>query len=190
MASRPTFTKLTPMLRRARPGASSLTRGSPILQALQAQRQQQQQQQQQHQPSIQPTIAARFAHAIPKPKAAREAEAKSPAQMRLEASPHYQLDFTCVPCDTRSRHKVSKQGYHHGSVLITCPSCHNRHIISDHLGIFGDRKVTVEDLMREKGRLVKRGTLGEDGDIEFYPDEGIAEGAEAAAAAAKKDGSA
>lgn len=25
--------------------------------------------------------------------------------------------------------------------------------------------------MREKGRLVKRGSLGEDGDIEFWPDE-------------------
>ncbi|KAK2036111.1 DNL zinc finger protein [Colletotrichum somersetense] len=183
MASRPTFTKLTPILRQARPGASPLNRGSPILQALQARCQQQL--------PFQPIIPARFAHAIPKPKAAREAEAKSPAQMRLEASPHYQLDFTCVPCDTRSRHKVSKQGYHHGSVLITCPSCRNRHVISDHLGIFGNRKVTVEDLMREKGRLVKRGTLGEDGDIEFYPDEDIAEAeAQAQVTDAKKDGSA
>ncbi|WQF84581.1 Putative mitochondrial import protein TIM15 [Colletotrichum destructivum] len=179
MASRSPFTKLTPMLRRACPGASPLNRSSPILQALQAQQQ-----------PFQPTVAARFAHAIPKPKATRDAEAKSPAQMRLEASPHYQLDFTCVPCDTRSRHKVSKQGYHHGSVLITCPSCRNRHVISDHLGIFGDRKVTVEDLMREKGRLVKRGTLGEDGDIEFYPDEAAAAAAEAEATPdTKKDGS-
>ncbi|KAF6842637.1 DNL zinc finger [Colletotrichum musicola] len=117
------------------------------------------------------TFAARFAHSIPKPKSALEAEAKSAQQLRRETEPHYLLDFTCVPCDTRSRHKVSKQGYHHGSVLITCPSCRNRHVISDHLGIFGDRKITVEDLMREKGRLVKKGALGEDGDIEFYPEE-------------------
>jgi protein import protein ZIM17 len=41
------------------------------------------------------------------------------------------------------------------------------------LNIFGDRKVTVEDLMREKGRLVKRGSLGEDGDIEFWPEESL-----------------
>lgn len=75
-----------------------------------------------------------------------------------------------MPCGTRSAHNISKQGYHHGSVLITCPSCRNRHVISDHLKIFGDRKVTVEDLMREKGVLVKRGTLGEDGDIEFWED--------------------
>ncbi|UNI14930.1 hypothetical protein JDV02_001508 [Purpureocillium takamizusanense] len=86
---------------------------------------------------------------------------------------YYQLSFTCVPCGHRSHHNVSKQGYHGGSVLITCPSCRNRHVISDHLGIFGDRSITVEDLMREKGNLVKRGSLGEDGDIEFWPDDDV-----------------
>lgn len=55
-------------------------------------------------------------------------------------------------------------------MLIACPSCKNRHVISDHLKIFGDRKITIEDLMRERGQLVKRGTLGEDGDIEFWDD--------------------
>ena len=84
---------------------------------------------------------------------------------------YYQLSFTCKPCGHRSHHNVSKQAYHHGSTLITCPSCRNRHVISDHLNIFGDRKVTIEDIMREKGQLVKRGSLGEDGDIEFWPDD-------------------
>ena len=28
----------------------------------------------------------------------------------------------------------------------------------------------MEDLLREKGQLVKRGTLGEDGDVEFWED--------------------
>lgn len=84
---------------------------------------------------------------------------------------YYQLSFTCLPCGYRSHHNVSKQGYHHGAVLITCPECRNRHVISDHLGIFGERNVTVEQLMQEKGRLVKKGSLGEDGDIEFWPDE-------------------
>ncbi|RYP03986.1 hypothetical protein DL764_004757 [Monosporascus ibericus] len=88
----------------------------------------------------------------------------------------YFLTFTCVPCSGRSSHNVSKQGYHHGSVLITCPSCRNRHVISDHLHIFGDRKMTVEDLMRERGQLVKRGTLGEDGDVEFWEDETATDG--------------
>ena len=87
--------------------------------------------------------------------------------------PQYELTFTCKPCGTRSAHKISKQGYHHGSVLITCPSCRNRHIISDHLGIFGTapgQARTIEDIMREKGQFVKKGTLGEDGDIEFWED--------------------
>lgn len=79
-----------------------------------------------------------------------------------------------MPCGARSAHRVSKQGYHHGSVLITCPSCRNRHIMSDHLGIFGTTSSgegrTVEDILREKGRLVKKGTLGEDGDVEFWED--------------------
>lgn len=29
--------------------------------------------------------------------------------------------------------------------------------------------------MREKGQLVKRGSLGEDGDIEFWPEEPVPE---------------
>ncbi|KAJ9164554.1 hypothetical protein NKR19_g1193, partial [Coniochaeta hoffmannii] len=82
--------------------------------------------------------------------------------------PQYELTFTCIPCGTRSKHKVSKQGYHHGTVLIACPGCKNRHVIADHLKIFSDKRITVEDLMREKGRLVKRGTL--DGDVEFWDD--------------------
>ncbi|PVH76599.1 zf-DNL-domain-containing protein [Cadophora sp. DSE1049] len=84
--------------------------------------------------------------------------------------PEYEMTFTCTPCSTRSTHRVSKQGYHKGSVLITCPECRNRHVISDHLGIFGDRNLTIEDLMREQGQLVKKGTLSEDGNLEFWAD--------------------
>lgn len=134
---------------------------------------------------IQP-IAIRAAHTIPRPPppekpstesladnaAAQPSEAPASEGERPEVKQaYYQLSFTCVPCGHRSHHNVSKQGYHTGSTLITCPECRNRHIISDHLGIFGDRKITVEDLMREKGQLVKRGSLGEDGDIEFWPDD-------------------
>jgi protein import protein ZIM17 len=133
-------------------------------------------------------MAIRAAHSIPRPprknvypKPEAEAQANESVEAptsegeRPELNPtHYQLSFTCVPCGHRSHHNVSKQGYHTGSVLITCPSCRNRHVISDHLNIFGERKVTVEDLMREKGRLVKRGSLGEDGDIEFWPEEASA----------------
>ncbi|KAF4943633.1 hypothetical protein FSARC_14869 [Fusarium sarcochroum] len=126
----------------------------------------------------------RAAHTIPTPrsqtyakpneKKAQTGEAPKSEGTRPEIkASHYQLSFTCVPCGHRSHHNVSKQGYHHGSTLITCPECRNRHIISDHLNIFGDRKITVEDLMKEKGQLVKRGSLGEDGDIEFWPEESL-----------------
>ena len=84
--------------------------------------------------------------------------------------PCYQLTFTCKPCTHRSSHTISKQGYHHGTVLITCPECKNRHVISDHLKIFADQGFTIEDLMRQKGELVKRGSLRGDGDVEFWDD--------------------
>ena len=47
----------------------------------------------------------------------------------------YELVFTCKPCQHRSSHRISRQGYHQGSVLITCPECKNRHVISDHLKV-------------------------------------------------------
>lgn len=47
----------------------------------------------------------------------------------------YDLTFTCKPCGHRSSHRVSKHGYHVGTVLITCPGCKNRHVISDHLRV-------------------------------------------------------
>ncbi|CAK7271300.1 hypothetical protein SEPCBS57363_004546 [Sporothrix epigloea] len=134
-----------------------------------------------------PINFCRFAHNIPRPKPAEipaiaqtsssdSASATSASESGL--APHYELTFTCKPCGTRSSHKVTKQGYHQGSVLIACPECRNRHIISDHLGIFGDltknadgsKGRTIEDIMREQGKLVKKGTLGENGDIEFWED--------------------
>ncbi|KAI1204248.1 DNL zinc finger-domain-containing protein [Annulohypoxylon truncatum] len=118
--------------------------------------------------TLQPA-ARRFAHTIPKPPGHPKTPSEQQRARRL-AEYHYQLTFTCVPCNSRSTHEVSKTGYHYGSVLITCPECRNRHIISDHLNIFGDRDITVEDLMREKGQLVRRGHLGETGDVEFWED--------------------
>ena len=100
--------------------------------------------------------------------------------------PAYELTFTCKACETRSSHRVSKQGYHHGTVLISCPGCKNRHLISDHMKvgtichglaqmadwiqIFSDKSITLEDIMRDKGNLVKRGTLSTEGDVEFWDD--------------------
>ncbi|RKF57870.1 Mitochondrial protein import protein ZIM17 [Erysiphe neolycopersici] len=84
--------------------------------------------------------------------------------------PEYELTFTCKPCGARSTHRISKQGYHFGSVLAACPSCKNRHIISDHLKIFGDKRVTVEDLLKEQGHYIKKGTLSENGALEIWDD--------------------
>ncbi|KAF2495136.1 zf-DNL-domain-containing protein [Lophium mytilinum] len=94
-------------------------------------------------------------------------------ESRLERDqvPSYDMTFTCKKCDTRSSHRISKQGYFHGTVLVTCPGCKNRHLIADHLKIFSDTSVTIEDLMREKGQLVKRGSLTAEGDVEMWPDE-------------------
>jgi protein import protein ZIM17 len=90
------------------------------------------------------------------------------SRLEREQVPSYELTFTCKVCETRSSHRLSKQGYHHGTILISCPDCKNRHLISDHLKIFSDKSVTIEDLMREKGHLVKKGSLNAEGDIEFY----------------------
>ena len=93
--------------------------------------------------------------------------------------PRYELTFTCRPCSARSSHWITKQGYHKGTVLITCPDCKNRHVISDHLQIFSDESIDVESMMREKGELVRRGRLVqgdggvvlEDGQVEFWEDD-------------------
>ena len=57
------------------------------------------------------------------------------AQSPPEKEPSYELTFTCKPCRHRSTHRISKRGYYKGTVMITCPECSNRHIISDHLKV-------------------------------------------------------
>lgn len=87
----------------------------------------------------------------------------------------------------RSSHRITKQGYHHGTVLIQCPSCKNRHVITDHLKVFLDQKSTLEDILAKKTsdgtpltNLIKRGKLGirqgmmvgneGEEDVEFWED--------------------
>jgi protein import protein ZIM17 len=74
---------------------------------------------------------------------------------------------------------MSKQGYHRGTVLIRCPSCENRHVISDHLNIFYDKKTTLEDILAEQGNKLKRGYM--DGDMEFWDDGSVTQKEEQAA---------
>ncbi|KAE9973296.1 hypothetical protein EG328_004475 [Venturia inaequalis] len=107
-------------------------------------------------------------------RARQEAAVPSNGSVKAEEpkaeAPAYEMTFTCKKCQTRSTHRISKQGYHNGTVLITCPGCKNKHLISDHLKIFSDSRVTLEDIMKEKGQLVKRGTLSAEGDVEFWED--------------------
>ncbi|KAF2487343.1 DNL zinc finger-domain-containing protein [Neohortaea acidophila] len=90
---------------------------------------------------------------------------------RKAEEPAYELTFTCRKCLHRSSHRVTKQAYHFGTTLITCPGCKNRHLISDHLKIFSDKGITIEDILREKGQYLRKGRLGDDGDVEFYDEE-------------------
>lgn len=36
--------------------------------------------------------------------------------------------------------------------------------------IFGDKSLTIEDILQEKGELFKKGTLSENGDLELWED--------------------
>jgi protein import protein ZIM17 len=56
-------------------------------------------------------------------------------------------------------------------VLIRCPSCSNRHIISDHLQIFLDNASTLEDILKQTGRTLTKGYL--EGDLELWGDDTI-----------------
>ena len=88
--------------------------------------------------------------------------------------PEYQIFFTCRPCGHRSGHRITKQGYHHGTVLIQCPECKNRHVMSDHFKIFSDLDVTIEDILKERGEEVARGSLtDEGGSVEWFQGDGV-----------------
>jgi mitochondrial protein import protein ZIM17 len=58
-------------------------------------------------------------------------------------------------------------------VLIKCPGCSNRHLIADHLKVFSDTRVTLQDIL--KGEKISRGRVvtGFDGqeDVELWPEE-------------------
>ena len=182
MASKRAFTSIPNIARLASPTAA---RAPPSRTLLHARRL----------PVSTPSAAIRLAHNIPRPRnpspfqqqqtqpatpttpsTASSPDPPSPSPPptqqppNVAQQPHYELTFTCNPCGARSRHRVSKQGYHHGSILIACPGCSNRHVISDHLRIFGDEATTIEDILRDKGELVRKGTLGEEGDLEFWDD--------------------
>lgn len=103
-----------------------------------------------------------------KTQSEQEAEWEAANQERRKNEEAYRITFTCKPCGHRSAHRMSKQGYHRGTVLIQCPSCASRHVMSDHLGVFFDKKTTLEDLLKEKGQTLTHGHT--DGNLEFWED--------------------
>ncbi|CAL9738060.1 mitochondrial protein import protein Zim17p [Monosporozyma servazzii] len=73
-------------------------------------------------------------------------------------TPQLMIAFTCKKCNTRSSHTMSKQAYTKGTVLIQCPGCKNRHLIADHLKIFHDEKINIEDILKAKGENISQST--------------------------------
>lgn len=93
-------------------------------------------------------------------------------QIKPKEKPRYQLSFTCKKCSTRSTHEISKQAYHKGTVLIQCPGCKNRHLIADHLKIFSDTSITLEDILARTGETMEKRAIGPDEvDLEWEPAE-------------------
>lgn len=72
--------------------------------------------------------------------------------------PMLMLAFTCKKCDTRSSHVMSKQAYQHGTILVKCPGCQSRHLVADHLKIFSDNRIKLEDIMKAQGEGIKTDT--------------------------------
>ncbi|KAF3910916.1 hypothetical protein ABW20_dc0109070 [Dactylellina cionopaga] len=105
------------------------------------------------------------------PSTPSSSKVSSNSSFRLLDRPTYELTFTCKKCNERSSHKMSKQAYHKGTVLIQCPGCQVRHLIADHLKIFRDNPTTIEDILREKGEKITKGVKYNNGDIEILPDE-------------------
>lgn len=78
----------------------------------------------------------------PKPLTDRDGIPAKDAQTDADAiaarkaqQPSYEMTFTCKQCMNRSSHRITKQAYHYGTVLVNCPGCKGRHLIADHMKV-------------------------------------------------------
>lgn len=55
-------------------------------------------------------------------------------------------------------------------IIFVWVSCVLESCIADDTQIFSDKSITLEDILKEKGQLLKKGVLGSEGDVEFWQD--------------------
>ncbi|XP_071690169.1 uncharacterized protein [Rutidosis leptorrhynchoides] len=92
------------------------------------------------------------------PTVINNSEVTFTAKSRLKVSPRHDMAmmFTCKVCETRSVKTISRESYEKGVVVARCGGCNNYHLISDHLGIFGE-KGSIEDILAARGEEVRKG---------------------------------
>ena len=78
-----------------------------------------------------------------------------------------QMIYTCKVCSTRNSQTISNKAYTQGVVIVRCCGCKNNHLVADNLGWFRDKKINIEDIMKEKGETVKRVSLDDDDILEL-----------------------
>lgn len=144
------------------------------------------------------TTSLRLSQSSPSSSSSAPARTSTESEQADPQEPRLSLTFTCTvtDCDERSTHQFTRRAYERGIVLVTCPKCKNRyvvsqvysglyaddnfatfslrHLIADHLGWFKETEgtndgqlKTIEDLVRAKGEIVKRGRLDAGGVVEY-----------------------
>jgi len=65
------------------------------------------------------------------------------------------MAFTCTVCESRNTRLVSKHSYEEGTVVVICKGCENKHLIVDHLGVFGEKGWSFNQALEAVGEDVK-----------------------------------